>query len=148
MNRIVEIAKRSQAYVDNYEANVVKIVESDPVSNPIIDLNREQLISHKDANGKALTHAETGKTTLSAAYGKRKGKSKPDLLDTGEFQDKMFLTMPGIDEYFISSKDYKTGFLAKNYGDIFGLALNSQKKTQPKVDKAIVDDWKNKVIIK
>jgi hypothetical protein len=46
-----------------------------------------------------------------------------------------------MEEYFISSKDYKTNWLAKNYGNIFGVAPNNQPKVKAKNDKAIIDDY-------
>ena len=145
MNRIVQIAKDSQTYMDRFEANVVTIVESKPISDFIIDINRDQFAKHQDANGNPLIHKSTGKPTLTKYYAKKTGKSKPDFLVTGEFQDKMFLKMPSIEEYVPGSKDYKSLFLSKNYGKIFGVAPANQKKSQQKVDSAIIGDFKNKV---
>lgn len=142
ISQIVEIAKRSAQYVANMNANIIRVVEGNPKT---VDFNRSQMIINKDADGKALTNTRTGSTKLSKAYARRTGKSKPDLFVTGQFQDAMFLTMPSEKEYFISSKDYKTNWLAKNYGKIFGVAPANQKKVQEINDKAVINDYQKAV---
>jgi len=142
LSRIVEIAKRSNQYVANLTANIVKVIEGNPKN---IDLNRSQMISSKDADGKALVHKSTGSSKLSKAYAKRTGKTKPDFLLSGSFQDAMFLTMPNEKEYFISSKDYKSGFLSENYGKIFGISPTNQPRAQKMNDKLIIEDYKKSV---
>jgi len=139
LESIIEIQKRSALYVANLNANIVRVIESN--QDQIIDANRSQMIGHKDAEGKPLIHSRTGSANLSKAYARRMNKIKPDLFVSGEFQSAMFLTMPKMEEYFISSKDYKTNWLAKNYGNIFGVAPNNQPKVKAKNDKAIIDDY-------
>ena len=143
LSRIVEIAKRSNQYIQNLSANVVRVIENNP---KVLDLNRSQMISSKDADGKSLVHKSTGSSKLSKAYARRTGKTKPDLLVSGSFQDQMFLTMPSEKEYFISSKDYKSGFLSENYGKIFGISPTNQPKAQKMNDKNIIDDYKKSVL--
>ena len=143
MNRILEIQKRSNDYMANFTANVVRIVESN--EQKIVDFNRSQMLASKDADSKPLTHVKTGSPNLSKQYAKRTGKKKPDLWLSGDFQEGMFLTMPDEKEYFISSKDFKSGFLSKNYGKIFGVAPENQPKAQAINDKAIVEDYMKSV---
>lgn len=142
ISRIVEIAKRSNQYIQNLSANVVKVIESNPKN---LDFNRSQMIGSKDADGKSLIHKSTGSSKLSKAYARRTGKSKPDLLISGAFQDQMFLTMPNEKEYFIGSKDYKSGFLSENYGKIFGISPSNQPRAQKINDKLVIEDYKKEV---
>lgn len=139
MSQILEIQKRSNEWLANFTANVVRVIESN--SEKTIDFNRMQMLRSKDADDKPLTHESTGSQKLSKAYAKRTGKSKPDLWLKGDFQEAMFLIMPNEKEYFISSKDYKSGFLSKNYGKIFGVSPDNQSKAQSINDKAIIEDY-------
>ena len=139
MNRIVDIAKRSDQYLKQFEANVIRVIEAN--EDQIVDFNRSQLINHKTAEDKPLIHRKTKSALLSKAYARRKGKTKPDLFDSGVFQDRMFLTVPSKDEYFISSKDFKTGFLSANYGEIFGVSPSNQSKATKLNDSAIINDY-------
>ena len=145
MATIVEIARRSRAYVAALDANIVRVIESN--KEEMIDLNREQMIGHKDAEGKPLVNRLTGSELLSPAYAAEKGKTKPDLLDTGEFQDRMFFFMPNRKEFFISSKDReKTRDLSFFYGDIFGIAPENRPKAQKINDKDIIEDYLRTVL--
>jgi len=143
ISRIVDIQKKSSQYVANLSANIVRVIESN--QGKTIDLNRSQLLGSKDAENRPLIHKKTGSSYLSKAYSRRTGKRKPNLFESGVFQDKMFLTMPSKDEYFISSKDYKTGFLAGNYGSIFGISQPNQPKAQKENDKLVINDYLNSV---
>jgi len=139
MNRIVEIAKRSNQYMNQFTANVVRVIEDN--SDKMLDFNRSQMINSKDADDSNLVHKSTGSTKLSKAYSRKTGKSKPDLLLSGSFQDKMTFIMQDENEYFISSKDFKTEYLAENYGNIFGISPKNQVKAQKINDKAIIEDY-------
>jgi hypothetical protein len=143
MNRILDIQKKSNQYLANFTANVVRVIEMN--AEKTVDFNRLQMLKNKDADNKPLIHKSTGSDKLSKAYAKRTGKTKPDLFVRGDFQEAMFLFMPDEKEYFISSKDYKTGWLAKNYGNIFGVAPENQPKAQKINDAAIVNDYLNSV---
>lgn len=145
ISRIIDIAKRSAQYIDNLNANISRVIETN--QGKTIDFNRMQMIQSKDADGNPLTHSRTGSTYLSKAYARRMRKLKPDLFVNGQFMDAMFLTMPNEKEYFISSKDYKTQFLAKNYGHIFGIASTNQPKVQAINNKLIFEDFK-KIVFK
>lgn len=139
MARILEIQQKSNQWLANFTANVVRIIEVN--SEKTVDFNRSQMLSSKDADDKPLTHESTGSEKLTKAYAKRTGKSKPNLWLKGEFQEEMFLFMPNEKEYFISSKDYKAGFLSKNYGKIFGVSPKNQQKAQAINDAAIINDY-------
>jgi thymidylate synthase ThyX len=143
MNRIVSIAEKSKQYMATFTANVVRVIEGN--KDFLIDLNRSQMINSKDALDKPLIHAKTGSSKLSKAYARRTGKTKPDLLLSGKFQDAMTLIMPNEKQYFIGSKDYKTTFLSENYGEIFGVSPKNQPKAQKVNDKLIVEDYKKSV---
>jgi hypothetical protein len=139
ISRIIEISKRSNQYIANLQANIVRVVESN--SEAMIDFNRSQMIGSKDADGSPLIHARTGKQTLSKAYAKRTGKTKPNLFVNGQFQDAMLMIMPNEKEYFIGSKDYKTKWLSGAYGKIFGVAPSNQPEAQKINDSAIINDY-------
>lgn len=143
MARILEIQKRSNSYIANLEANVTRVIESK--QRDTVDLNRLQMLSNKDADGKPLIHKSTKSQYLTKAYAKKTGKSKPDLWVRGDFQEAMFMIMPSVKEYFISSKNYLTLWLAKNYGKIFGVAPGNQPKAQKINDKAVAEDYLKKV---
>lgn len=139
MNRIIDIQKKSNEWLANFTANVVRVIETD--QQKTVDFNRLQMLKSKDADNKPLIHRSTGSEKLTKAYAKRTGKTKPDLFVRGDFQEAMFLFMPSEKEYFISSKDYKSGFLSKNYGKIFGIAPENQNKVQAVNDAAIINDY-------
>jgi hypothetical protein len=145
MNRILEIQRRSNDWLANFGVNVVRIIESN--AEKVIDFNRDQMLDSKDADNKPLIHVKTGSELLSKPYAKRTGKAKPNLWLNGDFQSAMFMTMPDEKEYFISSKDFKSGYLSKNYGKIFGVAPENQPKAQAINDKAIIDDYMKSVFI-
>src|ERR1035437_1521536 len=107
MSRILDIQKKSNDYLANFTANVVRVIELN--AEETIDLNRMQMLKHKDAEGLPFVNTWTRSDKLSKAYAKKTGKSKPDLWVSGDFQEGMFLTMPSEKEYFIASKDYKSG---------------------------------------
>lgn len=146
MSRIVRIAQQSRDYISRIDANVSRVIESKEVSKFILDLNKDQFAKHQDANGKPLTHKSTGKTSLSKAYAKRTGKKKPDFLLSGAFQNEMFLTVPTLEEYFITSDNEVSPFLQENYGKIFGVSKGNQSKSQKKVNAALKNDYFNKVL--
>jgi hypothetical protein len=140
MSRILEIQKKSNDWLSNFEANVIRIIESG--QEKTIDLNKKQMLGHKDADGKPLIHKSTGKETLSKQYARKTGKKKPNFFVTGEFQNAMFLFMPDEKQYFIGSKDRKVEWLSENYGQkIFGVAPDNHPKAQAINDKAIIEDY-------
>lgn len=99
------------------------------------------MLASLDAMDKPLIHACTKSIYLSKAYARRKGKSKPNLFDRGDFQNGMFMTLPTEKDYIISSDDPKVNFLQENYGKIFGVAPSNQEKAKEINDKSIIDDY-------
>lgn len=141
ISRILDISAKSKQYMANFTAHVVEIVEK----GKTVDFNRVQMLGSTDAEDKPLTHAKTKSVNLSKAYAKRTGKTRPNLWLNGDFQSQMFLTMPNEKEYFITSKDYKTKWLAENYGQIFGVSPKNQPKAQKINDSAVINDYMKKV---
>jgi hypothetical protein len=140
MTRILEIQKKSNDYLANFEMNVIRVIETN--QEKTVDLNRKQMLSHQDAEGNPLVHKQTGSELLSKAYARKTGKKKPDLSLTGDFQKGMFLMMPDEKSYFIGSKDHKVKWLAGNYGQkIFGVAPDNQDKAKAVNDPAIINDY-------
>lgn len=140
MNRILEIQKKSNEWLSNFEANVIRIIESD--QQKTVDLNRKQMLKSTDSEGKPLVHKKTGSVYLSKQYARKTSKKKPNLFNEGDFQGGMFLFMPDEKQYFIGSKDRKVEWLADNYGQkIFGVAPENQDKAQKINDPAIINDY-------
>ena len=146
MPRILDIQKKSNQYIANLEGNIVRVLESKPLSEKMIQTNQDQFLKHRDADGGSLIHKSTGSSKLSKQYAKRTGKTKPDFFENGNFFDKMFFTMPNINEYFVQSKSFVSKYLGINYGKIFGISPKNQPATQKRNDKAIVEDYFKKVL--
>lgn len=145
MNRIFDIKAKSNQYISNFDGNVVKIIESKEISDQLLDFNREQFIENKDADFMPLIHKSTGSQNLTKAYAKKTGKTKPNFFVSGAHFDKMILAMPNIKEYFITSKSYVARWLTLHYGKIYGVAPKNQPKAQAITDKAIYEDYMQKV---
>jgi hypothetical protein len=144
MTRILEIQKKSNQYIANLNANVVRVLERN--SKDMIRKNQSQFLSHKDAEGNALIHESTGSVNLTPAYAKRTGKKKPDFFLSGDFWDKMYFTMPSMNEYFINSKSQTGKYLSLNYGKIYGIAPDNRAVIQKINDKAIINDYLNFIV--
>jgi hypothetical protein len=139
MPRLLDIQRRSNKYIANIDANVIRVVESN--SKLMIETNQKQFLQHSDAMDSPLIHKDTGVPTLSPAYAKRTGKTRPDFFESGNFFDNMLFVMPNAKEYFLASKSNTSKFLATNYGDIYGISPKNQPDVQKKNDKDIVDDY-------
>lgn len=126
-----------------YKDNVIRVIESN--EKVMLDINKSQMLSSLDAKDRPLIHARTKSANLSRVYAKRKGKSKPNLFDTGEFQGGMILTMPTEKDYIITSDDEKVNILIGNYGSIFGISPKNQPRAKQINDSAIIDDYKKTV---
>ena len=143
MARILDIQKKSAQWMANFDANVVKVVESNPKN---VEMNRVQMFNSTDADDKSLIHASTGSVNLTKQYAKRAHKTKPNLFLSGEFQKGMFIFMPNVKEYFMSSKDWKSGILTKNYGKIFGISPTNQPKVKESNNSLIINDYLKNVL--
>jgi hypothetical protein len=125
-----------------FKDNVIRVIESH--SKEMVNMNRVQMLNSKGAQDNPLIHRSTKSEYLTKPYAKRTGKSKPNLLVNGDFQNGMQMFVPSEKEYFISSKDYKSGYLEKNYGyekSIFGVGPEAQPKAREVNDGAIVNDY-------
>jgi len=126
-----------------FSANVVRVIESN--EKIMIEMNRAQMMNSKGSQDNPLIHRSTKSEYLTKPYAKRTGKSKPNLFVSGDFQNGMQMFVPSEKEYFISSKDYKSGYLEKNYGydkSIFGVPVSKQPAAKAKNDADIINDYK------
>ncbi len=143
-SRIHEIRLKLNSYVANLDANIIRVIESKPVSEKLIILNQTQMLRSKDSQDKPLRNASTGKTSLTPAYAKRTGKTKPNMFETGTFFDSQIFTMPNMSEYFVAAKERQ--YLNKNYGGtLFGVAPSNSTKAKRITHKAVGQDIKQKV---
>jgi len=129
MGKLHDIRVASDSFMSQFNVHVSDAIKS--TENDLVRMNKEQMLKSQDSTGNALIHKSTGSEFLTPAYAKEKGKSKPNLKDTGSFQREMFLE---VDEnelsWFIDSDDAKADILADNYGvKIFGIKdVKSAKK--------------------
>jgi len=143
MSRIFDIKKRSNQYLAEFKDNVIRVIESNETE--MLSFNKSQMLASLDANDKPLIHSRTKSQYLSKPYARRKGKSKPNLFDRGDFQAGMILTLPTEKEYIITSDDEKVNFLQQNYGKIFGVSPKNKPKATEINNKSIIDDYLKKV---
>lgn len=139
MARILDIQKRSNAWVANLAVNVINIIEKN--EQQTTEFNRKQLLASKNAAGTSLIHNRTGSDKLSKAYAKRTGKTKPNIFVSGAYQSAMFMTMPNEKEYFITSDDEKVKYLPGMYDKLHGIAPENQSKVQSLNNKLVIDDY-------
>jgi len=125
MGKLHEIALRHEQFEQMMNVHIANSILSQ--EKKLVDMNRKQMLSSKDVDNKPLIHSKTGKTTLSIGYQKRTGKKKPNLFLSGGFQKAMFINVDeNENKWFIGSEDFKTGFLVKNYGKIFGVPVSQR----------------------
>ena len=119
VKQIHELRKRSNKYVADLSLHIAKVVDG---NQQLINLNRDQLSSHKLSTGATIT------PSYSPSYAAFKGFSEPDLKLTGSFHREMFIKVSD-DKYNIGSADSKTlKLLAKYSNDIFGIAESNKNK--------------------
>jgi hypothetical protein len=126
-----------------FKDNVIRVIESN--KNIMLNMNKSQMLGSLDAMDKSLIHSRTKSPLLSKAYAKRKGKSKPNLFDRGDFQGGMIFTIPTEKDYIITSNDPKVNFLVGNYGSIFGVSPKNQPKAKEKNNHDIIEDYRKSV---
>jgi len=147
MSRLHEIRLRSDAFIANMNVNIAKSIEA--VEKDLVGLNKSQMLSSKDANDKPLIHSGTRSPNLSIAYARRTGKSKPNLLLSGDFQREMFLDVNENNlTYFIDSLDWKNGILTTTYGNIFGISESNQSKAKKSTSKSFKRLYRSQVLRK
>lgn len=139
---ISELRQRSNAFVSDIETYIAMAIEG---NDELIRLNQLQMKASKDSKDAPLINKNTGSASLSPAYAAKKGKSTPDLLDTGEFQDSMDLIYNEPSEWYITSFAEHTQHLIAMYGqDIFGIA--NKRKAQEITTKRLRELYINNVL--
>lgn len=121
---IASIAKRSNKFVAGLKVFVAQSVENS--EEGLVILNRDQMLRSLRADGQTIS------PPYSEPYARKKGRSDPNLIVKGEFQDEMFLSVNENDgTFFLSSFDFKMRFLVKRYGiKIFGIMPANRPKAQ------------------
>lgn len=111
--KLETLAQRSNEFVsklDLYKELAVRFSEK-----ILLEINKSQLSFSSLSTGQIIA------PPYSPSYAKQKGFSNPNLEDTGDFKNAMFLKVKG-NEYFISSTDWKTPILISKYSlFIFGI---------------------------
>jgi len=127
MGKLHELRIRSNSFVANMNVNIALSIES--VEKELVQMNKAQMLSSKDAENQPLFHSGTGSELLSPAYAKRTKKRTPNLYLTGDFQKGMFLNVnEGNLNWFIDSEDSKSKHLVNNYRNIFGIYDHQKAK--------------------
>jgi hypothetical protein len=124
VNDIHTIRVKLDQFVGDMDINVIEALSS--VEDKITQLNRTQLLQSKGFDGNDLVNERTGSPYLSKQYGRRTGKTKPNLFVNGDFQKGMFTQMDNIKEYFVSSYHWLVKYLPDQYKNGFGIAKENQ----------------------
>jgi hypothetical protein len=144
MSRLIEIAARSQAYIDSLESNIEDAIY--PIEQSLTDLNRAQLMNNKGSDDKPLINERTGNETLSKGYARRTGKEKPNLYERGDFQSEMTTKIiMKSKKYVISSYHMLEKYLSVQYKNYNGIAPSNQRDAYSITNKAIGEDYKKQV---
>jgi len=136
------LAKRAREYNSRIKLHqAIAVKDSEPV---IVNLNRKQMRRSKLSNDQAMVHAKTGSPLLSKEYGRRTGKTKPDLFVDGTFQGEMFLeTNENDGTYFLGSFWAKTKYLIGNYTEwIFGIPKKDMKTASNEASRNMFKNYK------
>ena len=143
---IDKLAKSLDEFVRNIDEHIAAAVEDS--AETLVDLNKQQMLNSKLFDGSSMIHQGTGSDLLSPAYAKRKRKSKPNLKDSGDFQNDMFLhANENSGRYFMSSYDEKTKHLVESYTDkIFGIAPYNFNKASAEASLRFLRIFKAKVL--
>lgn len=133
-----------EEFIRETDETILRIVKLN--EQQVIDLNQDdQLYQGIDANGNDITPRYAPSTV---AYKRRRSDpyDRVTLLDRGDFYDGWTIEYR-TDEFFISSKDRKIGFLVQRYGaDIFGLTDDSIEKLIGIIEEQFQLAFKNKIL--
>ena len=147
MASILEIAKKSQQYIDNLSDNIDRVINSPEIEEQLTELNRKQLLMSVGNDGAPLIHQQTGSPRLSPAYAKRTGKQYPNIFLSGAYQKEMFTDSEyGKKIYRQSSFNHLVKYLPDNYPNMHGVNKMNQPIAQAITSKAIAEDYNNKVL--
>jgi hypothetical protein len=118
MSTIKNLRKR----VQNFQVQEVAVKSLDQTKEAIADLNVQQMISGKRADGSEILPTYKD---ITIAIKKSKGQptDRVTLRDTGLFQEKITTTVTA-NKVITDSSDDKSEKLQKKYGRIFGLSEN------------------------
>ena len=142
MNSLLDIAKRSQLYVDNLNDNIDRVINSPVIEDQLTELNRRQLLLSTGNDGAPLIHQMTGSPRLSPAYAKRTGKTYPNIFLSGAYQKEMFTDSEyGKGIYRQSSYNHLVKYLPYDYTNLHGVNKMNQPKAQEITSKAIAEDY-------
>ena len=120
---IHQLMKLSNEFVANLDLHIANVIEH---NEKLLQLNKAQLKASKNAKGGALINNITGSPNLSPGYAKRKGKTKPDIYDTGATFREMDLLFNEPSEYVITSYTDYAKDLIEMYNDLFGIQDNKK----------------------
>lgn len=135
MGRLHEIRLKSDQFVSNIDQRINESILF--AEQQILDLNREQM---KDRQVDSQDH---NLPEYSSYWKSIKGLTYYNLLDTGSFQNKMFMNV-NYPSFVISSKDFKTDQLIKRVGErMFGIAPSNQEKAKQITGKAFAQKYKS-----
>lgn len=133
-----------EEFIRETDETILRIVKLN--EQQVIDLNQDdQLYQGIDANGNDITPSYAPSTV---AYKRRRSDpyDRVTLFDRGDFYDGWAIEYR-TDEFFISSKDRKIGFLVQRYGaDIFGLTDDSIEKLIGIIEEQFQLAFKNKIL--
>ena len=118
---IKELRKKSNAFISNIDSHIASVVEH---NEKLLQLNKAQLKSSKNAKGGSLVNNDTGSAILSDDYSKRKHGStgkKPDIFLTGATFREMDLLFHEPKDYVNTSYTPYTPHLQDMYDDLFGI---------------------------
>lgn len=147
MSSILEIAKKSQQYIDNLGDNIDRVINSPEIEEQLTELNRKQLLMSVGNDGAPLIHQMTGSPRLSPAYAKRTGKQYPNIFLSGAYQKEMFTDSEYSKKiYRQSSFNRLVKYLPENYPNLHGVNKMNQPIAHVITSKAIANDYNNKVL--
>jgi len=121
------------------------------IQDTILDLNKHQLLSGKDAKNQALFSKTHQRGVYSAkteelSGGRKIAGTHYTLKDTGNFFSGFYLR---VDErgLFFGSIDEKSDFLVADYGDIFGLTPDNLSTLTHKTIKPYLISYVRRVLL-
>jgi hypothetical protein len=138
MGRLHDIRLRSNQFCNNINAKIEEAILF--AENQVLNLNREQMKERQvDAFDKNLPE-------YSSHWKSIKGLTYFNLLDTGSFQNKLFMTVK-YPKFLISSKDKKLVKLLNRVGDrMFGIAPTNQPEAKKITLKSFTQLYKSQVL--
>lgn len=144
--------RKFAAAVERIDVKKLYLESAQELNELALDLNRLQLQAEGiDSKGKKLGQYSPYTKRIKQAKGQN--ADHITLLDTGEFQERMFLNTKQV-PIFIGSTDSKVPKIFKRFGpDVLGLTKPNQEGFKEEVDQVYkrkingkVEDLKNKIL--